>query len=128
MNSYIQNAVLAALTTPCFDWWAIFSCLSARTTPEEGTPAEFVFTLCLCFVYTPIHTVSVWNGHIYSINKQHVVCNMLLVCHKHGSSFTVNKAYNSVTLVPFIEDVTIDLVCLSKGQKRQKLNSLMTCS
>ena len=51
---------------------------------------------------------------------------MLLVCHKHGSSFTVNKAYNSVTLVPFIEDVTIDLVCLSKGQKRQKLNSLMT--
>ena len=64
-------------------------------------------------------TVSVWKGHVYSINKQHVVCNMFHVCYKHGNSFTVNKAYSSVTLVPFIEDVTIELICLSKGQRRE---------
>ena len=127
MNSRVQNTSLCSIDTVREDYVsagrAIFSCSLGTTTSEEGIPAELTFTLCyalsmLKFV-SRMCTVSVWKGHIYSINKQHVVCNMFHVCHKHGNSFTVNKAYSSVTLVPFIEDVTIELICLSKGQRRE---------
>ena len=53
---------------------------------------HYVYALSMLKFVSRMCAMSVWNGHIYSINKQHVVSHMLLVCHKHGNSFTVNKA------------------------------------